>query len=104
MRAVRPLTIMLRILGWAAIPSWPGGAIAAVLWSGRIELLLLTVAGMGTSSALTLRVLLQGEARLARQEAQAERREGLLCGTIVTDVRPHGRRPARTLPDLRIVR
>lgn len=104
MRATRPLSVMLRVIGWTAIPSWPLGALASVLWSGRLELLLLSLAGAGTSSALILRVLRQAEAREARRAAEYERREGRLCAVIADDLRPRGRRPARTLPDLRVVR
>ena len=102
MLAIRPLSVMLRTLGYAAIPSWPAGA-AAAWWSGRAELLLLSVAGAGTSSALALIVLRQAEAREARRAAEAERREGRLCSVIANDLR--GNRLAKTRPDLlRVVR
>jgi hypothetical protein len=108
MRAA-PLSVMLRVLGWAAIPCWPLGAAAAVLWSGRLELLLLAVAG--TSSAVTLRVLRWADARLARRaaewerrEAQHERLEGKLCDSLVANLPVPGRAAAKTLPDLRIAR
>jgi hypothetical protein len=95
---------MLRVLGYSAIPSWPLGAAAAWWWSGRAELLLLSVASVGTSSALALMVMRQADARAARRAAEYERLEGRLCGVIADDLRPRGHRPARTLPDLRIVR
>lgn len=102
MLAIRPLSVMLRALGYSAIPAWPAGAVSAVLWSGRAELLLLSVAGAGTSSALALIVLRQAEAREARRAAEYERREGRLCSVIANDLR--GNRLAKTRPDLRVVR
>jgi membrane protein implicated in regulation of membrane protease activity len=113
--AMRPLVIMLRALGYAALPAWPAGIAAAVAWTGRAELLLLSVAWIGTTCALTLVVLRWAEARLARRAAEHEaqmaaqaarydRLEGRLCGVIVDDLRPRRYRVARTLPDLRVVR
>jgi hypothetical protein len=115
MTAMRPLTTMLRALGYAAVPAWPAGLAAAIWWTGRAEMALLSVAGVGTSSALVLAVLRWAEARLARrseeherlmamQAAEHERVTGKLCDIVASDLRPRERRVARTLPDLRIVR
>lgn len=62
----RPLTVMLTVLGWAAIPAWPAGIASALLWTVRAELALLTVAGAGTSAALTLALLRAARERTAR--------------------------------------
>jgi hypothetical protein len=82
MRAMRPLSVMLWSLGYAAIPSWPAGVAAAIWWTGRAELLLLSLAGAGTSSAMALGALRWADARLARRAAEYERLEGLLVGAI----------------------
>jgi hypothetical protein len=115
MPAIQPLSVMLHALSYAAVPAWPLGVTAALAWPGRVELLLLSVAGAGTSSALTLSVLRWAEARLARRgeecerlmaqrDAQYARLEGLLCGTLVSNLRPRDRDAAKTLPDLRVLR
>jgi hypothetical protein len=104
MPAIRPLSVMLWVLGYAAAPCWPAGIASAVLWTARAEVALLSVASTGTFSVLTLLML-----RRARDRAEADERRarelaahhevvaGLLCGAIVGDLRP-----ART-PGLRVV-
>lgn len=105
----RPLTIMLRTLGWAAIPAWPAAGASAILWTGRAELAFLSVATVGANSALTLLLMRAEQARAARYEklmeqrdAQYERLERLLVGAVAT-LHPQGR-DAPTRPDLRAVR
>lgn len=100
MPPMRPLSVMLWTLGWAALPCWPAGIASAVWWTGRAELALLSVAGAGTSSALALTVLRWAAAR----EAQHERLEGKLCDTLVASLPVPGRLAAETQPDLRVVR
>jgi hypothetical protein len=113
MPGMRPLMIMLRALGYAAIPAWPAGVTAAVLWSGRVELALLTIACVGSNSALTLRVVGWAQARarrrsaeyerlMAERDAQFARLEHELC-VAVAELHPRGR-IAMTQPDLRVVR
>ena len=102
MRGMRTLSMMLRVLGWAAIPSWPAGAVSAILWTGRAELLLLSVAGAGTSGAVALAVLRWAEARARSRAAEYERLERLLVGAIA-DLHPRAA-AAMTRPDLRVVR
>jgi hypothetical protein len=89
MSAIQPLMIMLRALGYAALPSWPLGIAAAVLWPARAEVALLSVASTGTFSALGLMMLRRAEWRSAQYERQAreraadyERLEGLLVGAV----------------------
>jgi len=99
MRATRPLSVMIYVLGYAAIPAWPAGVAAAIWWTGRAELLILAVAGVGTSSAMALAGRRQAEASLARRAAEYERLEKRLC-EVVRDLRGDARRP----PGLRVVR
>lgn len=89
MPGARPLTVMLTVLGWAAIPAWPAGIASAVLWTFRAEVLLLSLAGAGTSSALTLLLVGAARERTARYErliaaraTEYERLEELLVGAV----------------------
>jgi hypothetical protein len=99
MRAARPLSVMIWVLGYAAIPAWPAGVAAAIWWTGRAELLLLAVAGMGTSSAMAVGAQRRADARLARRAAEYERLEGRLC-EVVSEMRGGARKP----PGLRVAR
>lgn len=125
MPAFRILSAMLRALGYAALPSWPLGITAAVVWPLGVEMLLLTVAVMGSWSALGLRYMRWAEERarrraaeyqrlaaereaqyerlLEQRNAQAERLERWLVGAV-SDLHPRGRGSAMTRPDLRVVR
>jgi hypothetical protein len=106
MRAMRPLSVMLWSLGYAAIPSWPGGVAAALWWTGRAEVLLLAVASSGTFSAVVLRLLRRAQWRAEQYErdaaeraAQYERLEALLCGKLAEAVsRQAGTPGLRLLP------
>lgn len=102
MPGIRPLNIMLRALGWAAVPAWPAGIASAVAWTGRAELACLSVAWAGTTSALVLRVLAWAQARMSARAAEYERLEGRLCGAVA-DLHPRGRDTAMTRPDLCVV-
>lgn len=102
MPAIRPLMIMLRALGWAALPSWPAGAAAAMWWTGRAELLLLSVAGAGTSAAMTLAALGWAERQMAQRDERYDRLEARLCSTLVSNL-PGARAAATTLPGLRLL-
>lgn len=91
MLTIRPLGAMLTALGWAAVPAWPAGAAAAVWWTGRAELLLLSVAWTGTSAGLA-------RVALRHAEDRAERREALLVQALAdlgaqSPSRPPGPRP-----------
>lgn len=98
MTAIRPPMIMLRTLSYAAIPAWPAGA-AAIWWNGRAELLLLSIAAAGTSSALALAVLRWAEARTVKRAAEYERLEQLLVSSIADLY--NARRPAIPLHVIR---
>jgi hypothetical protein len=105
MRATRPLSVMIYVLGYAAIPAWPAGVAAAIWWTGRAEVLLLALAGVGTAGAMALTGRQRADAQMAEREAQAEaeaarheRVEGVLCEVITADLRG---RAATTPPDLR---
>jgi len=107
MRGTRPLSVMLRVLGLAAIPAWPLGVTAAVLWPARVEVLLLSVASTGSLSAAVLRLLKRAQWRseqyerdAAARDARYERLEALLCGRLAEAVGQ--RRDART-PGLRLL-
>jgi len=108
MRATRPLSVMIYVLGYAAIPAWPGGIAAAIWWTGRAEVLLLAIAGVGTSSAMALTGRRRADARMAKRTAEWEaqvaalaerhdRLEGRLCNVIAAGLRG---REATTPPDL----
>jgi hypothetical protein len=99
--AIRPLVIMLRALGYAALPCWPAGIAAAVWWTGRAELLLLSVAGSGTSAALATLVMDRAAAAARRREGEHARLAAQLCGVIREEMHPRGL--AMTLPDLPVV-
>jgi hypothetical protein len=108
MRATRPLSVMIWLLGYAAIPAWPAGVAAAIWWTGRAELLLLALAGMGTSSAMALTGRQRADARMAERDAQAaeeaarhERVEGVLCEVITADLRGRAATTPPGLPGLR---
>jgi hypothetical protein len=108
MRAIRPLTGLLYVLGYAAVPAWPLGVTAALLWPARVEVLLLSVASTGSLSAAVLRLLRraqwrseQDERDAAARDARYERLEGLLCGKLAETVSL--RRDAKTRPDLRLL-
>jgi hypothetical protein len=92
------LTAMLRVLSWAMVPAWPLAAAAAVLWTARLELLLLTVASTGSIAGLALLLMrlarerAEEYARLGQQRAsEYARLEQLLVGGIV-DLHPRGKR------------
>jgi hypothetical protein len=101
MLVARPLIIMLRVLGWAALPLWAASLPVAFDGTGRELMWVLATAVLGTCCALALAVLARVEKLWRQRDAHHERLERDLCGVIREELRPYG--AAMTRPDLRVV-